>query len=268
MDNSASHSAASSLADEVAVISGGAAGIGREVALTLAELGAKVLVLDIDNESMKLLQSEAESKQLAIRTSHCDISSPQQVADAFILAKATFGPVSVVVASAAIALYTDFVSMTDSELDRVMAVNLQGALVCAREGMKQMSEINRGNVIFISSVQATHSLRGCVAYAATKAGLIAAARTLSLEAGPLGIRVNSISPGTIDTPMLRRDLASMNREQADEFLANVREANVLDRIGNPNEVANVVTFLVSESASYITGTDIRVDGGFTAVKKI
>ncbi len=268
MKNSASPSPVPSLADEVVVISGGAVGIGREVALTLARLGAKVFVLDIDNESMKLLESEAESNQLTIRTTHCDVSRPQDVADAFIVAKTTLGPVSIVVASAAIALYRDFISMTDAELDRVMAVNLEGALVCAREGMKQMSEINRGNVIFISSVQATHSLQGCVAYAATKAGLIAAARTLSLEAGPLGIRVNSISPGTIDTPMLRRDLAAMNREQADEFFANVREANVLDRIGDPAEVANVVAFLVSESASYITGTDIRVDGGFTAVKKI
>jgi NAD(P)-dependent dehydrogenase (short-subunit alcohol dehydrogenase family) len=122
-------------------------------------------------------------------------------------------------------------------------------------------------MVFTSSVQATHSLPGCVVYAAAKAGVIAAARTLALEVGPLGIRVNAISPGTIDTPMLRRDLGDMNVEQADAFLEAVRAANALGSIGLPTDISDAVVFLCSDNAKYITGTNLVVDGGFTAVKK-
>jgi NAD(P)-dependent dehydrogenase (short-subunit alcohol dehydrogenase family) len=156
--------------------------------------------------------------------------------------------------------------MLDEDLQRVLEVNLQGPLLCAREGLKQMLPLRYGNIIFVSSVQATHSLPGCVAYSATKAGLVAAARTLSLEAGPHGIRVNSVSPGTIDTPMLRRDLTHMNTQEVSEFLERVKSANTLGRIGRVEEIASVVEFLISNESSFINGTDIVVDGGFKAVK--
>jgi NAD(P)-dependent dehydrogenase (short-subunit alcohol dehydrogenase family) len=106
-----------------------------------------------------------------------------------------------------------------------------------------------------------------VPYAAAKAGLMAVARALAVELGGRGIRVNTVSPGTIDTPMLRRDLAGMSEDQLDGFFAQVCAANALGRIGDAEEIANVVVFLCSELASYITGEDILVDGGFLAVKK-
>jgi 3-oxoacyl-[acyl-carrier protein] reductase len=122
-------------------------------------------------------------------------------------------------------------------------------------------------MIFIASVMASHSLPESVVYSATKGAVVTAARTLALEAGERGIRVNSVSPGTIDTPMLARDLANMNLEQQVDFISRVNAANVLGRIGNPSEVANLISFLVSPEASYISASDFRVDGGFTAVKK-
>jgi 3-oxoacyl-[acyl-carrier protein] reductase len=123
------------------------------------------------------------------------------------------------------------------------------------------------SMIFIASVMASHSLPESVVYSATKGAVVTAARTLALEAGERGIRVNSVSPGTIDTPMLARDLANMNLEQQVDFISRVNAANVLGRIGNPSEVANLISFLVSPEASYISASDFRVDGGFTAVKK-
>ena len=129
-----------------------------------------------------------------------------------------------------------------------------------------MVAIGSGNLVFISSVQATNSLEGCVAYAATKAGVIAAARTLALETGKHGIRVNTISPGTIDTPMLARDLEGMNVTEAEGFLDRVRKANVLGRIGSSSEIAEAALFLVSSRSSYVTATDLRVDAGFSALK--
>ena len=123
-----------------------------------------------------------------------------------------------------------------------------------------------GSIVFLSSVQGYVTLPGCVPYAATKAGLVAAARALAVEVGSDGIRVNAVAPGTIDTPMLQRDLGGMNREEAASFLDRVRRANALGRIGEPREIADVVVFLASDAASYVTGTSIVVDGGYLAVK--
>jgi NAD(P)-dependent dehydrogenase (short-subunit alcohol dehydrogenase family) len=125
-----------------------------------------------------------------------------------------------------------------------------------------------GSIIITSSVQATHSLPGCVVYAATKAGVVAAARTLALEIGRDNIRVNTVSPGTIDTPMLSRDLADMDVDHVEDFVQRVKDANALGRIGTVEEVGKVVVFLAGDQASYVTGANIVVDGGFTAVKRL
>jgi NAD(P)-dependent dehydrogenase (short-subunit alcohol dehydrogenase family) len=111
------------------------------------------------------------------------------------------------------------------------------------------------------------TLPGCVPYAAAKSGLVAAARALAPELGRHGIRVNAIAPGTIDTPMLRRDLSGMNGDEAERFRIQVEAANALGRIGRPEEIAAVVVFLASEAASYVTGTTIVADGGYLTVKK-
>jgi NAD(P)-dependent dehydrogenase (short-subunit alcohol dehydrogenase family) len=125
----------------------------------------------------------------------------------------------------------------------------------------------RGSIVFVSSVQAYTTLRGCVAYGAAKAGLVAAARALAVEVGEHGVRVNAIAPGTIETPMLARDLDGMNTADATSFLDSVRAANALGRIGTVDEVADVLVFLVSDAARYVTGTTVVADGGFLAVKR-
>src|SRR5207237_4123712 len=116
------------------------------------------------------------------------------------------------------------------------------------------------SIIFISSVQAFQSLADCVAYAAAKAGLVSATRTLAVELGGDGIRVNAIAPGTIDTPMLQRDLAPMNVEEREDFVGRVNGANALGRVGRPEEIGDAAVFLASDKASYITGTCLVVDG--------
>jgi NAD(P)-dependent dehydrogenase (short-subunit alcohol dehydrogenase family) len=122
--------------------------------------------------------------------------------------------------------------------------------------------------VLVSSVQAYVTLPGCVPYAAAKAGVVAAARALAPEVGRDGIRVNAVAPGTIDTPMLRRDLTGMNRSEVEQFVARVADANALGRVGEPREIADVVVFLASDAASYITGTTIVVDGGYLSVKTL
>jgi NAD(P)-dependent dehydrogenase (short-subunit alcohol dehydrogenase family) len=178
-----------------------------------------------------------------------------------------FGGLDVMVANAAVGVYVDLEEMTEDELDRVLDVDLKGALVSAQLAIPALRARGGGSIVFVTSVQAYATLRGCVAYGATKAGLVAATRALAVEVGEHGIRVNAVAPGTIDTPMLESDLAGMNTAEAAGFLDRVRGANALGRIGTVEEVADVLVFLVSDAARYVTGTTVVADGGFLAVKR-
>ena len=182
------------------------------------------------------------------------------------LAVSEFGGLDVMHANAGVEHYVNLEEMAKADMDRLVEVDLIGALLCAQYAIAPMKKRGGGSIIFTSSVQATHSLPACVVYAAAKAGVIATARTLSLEVGGYGIRVNAVSPGTIDTPMLTRDLADMNTNESDSYLGRVKSANTLGRIGTVEEVGAAVVFLASDASSYISGTNIVVDAGFTAVK--
>jgi NAD(P)-dependent dehydrogenase (short-subunit alcohol dehydrogenase family) len=186
--------------------------------------------------------------------------------EALVAAARELGGLDVMVANAAVSIYVPFDRMTEEEIDLVLDTNLRGALLCMQAAIGPMRERGGGSIVAVSSVQAYVTLPGCVPYAAAKAGLIAAARALAPEVGRDGIRVNAIVPGTIDTPMLRRDLAPMNRQEAELFLERVENANALGRIGEPAEVADVVVFLASDAAGYVTGSAFVVDGGYLAVK--
>ena len=155
-------------------------------------------------------------------------------------AVAGFGGLDVMVANAAVGIYVDLEQMTPEDLDRVLDVDLKGALTSAQLAIPALRARGGGSIVFVTSVQAYATLRGCVAYGAAKAGLVAAARALAVEVGEHGIRVNAIAPGTIDTPMLARDLDGMNTSDAESFLDRVRAANALGRIGTVEEVADVV----------------------------
>jgi NAD(P)-dependent dehydrogenase (short-subunit alcohol dehydrogenase family) len=241
---------------QVAFVTGAASGMGKAIALDLAKSGAKVWGVDTSDEGLVDLLEIAKKSKLDIRTDKCDIASQSHVVEC-----------SILVTAAGIGLYVDFLEMTDSQMRRLIDVNFIGSIYCAQEAIKHMRQIEGGKIVFVSSVQSELSLKNCVIYASQKAALNSAARTLVLEVGKDNIRVNTVSPGTIDTPMLRRDLAGMNTEQASEFLRNVEAANVIGKIGTSEQVAEVVHYLVSDHSSYVTGTDIIVDGGFKVLKK-
>jgi NAD(P)-dependent dehydrogenase (short-subunit alcohol dehydrogenase family) len=181
-------------------------------------------------------------------------------------AQSRFDGLDILIANAGVSRYVPFEEATEDDLDVLLDTNLRGALLCAQAALPALRARQGGSIVFISSVQAFVTLPGCVAYAAAKAGLIAAARALAVEVGREGIRVNAIAPGVFDTPMLHRDLDGMNVDEASGFLARVEGANVLGRIGRPDEIGDVVVFLTSDAASYITGTTVVVDGGYLAVK--
>jgi NAD(P)-dependent dehydrogenase (short-subunit alcohol dehydrogenase family) len=246
----------------ISIVTGAASGIGRAVVLRQANLGFTVFALDVDDSGLR------ETKQIGsgdIRLLTCDVSDSDSISRAFMEIDGAGLEIDSFIAVAGIGLYEKFENMTLDQLIRVINVNLIGVLEPAKYAYQRMN--SGSSMVFVASIMATHSLFNSVAYSATKAAVVAAARTLALEAGEKGIRVNSVSPGTIDTPMLARDLSSMNRSEQNEFISKVNAANALGKIGSPEEVANLISFLVSENASYITASDYRVDGGFGSLKK-
>jgi NAD(P)-dependent dehydrogenase (short-subunit alcohol dehydrogenase family) len=252
---------------KVAVVTGAGSGIGRACAVALAEAGARVVVNDLDAAGLEGTLEEIGDRSAALAEVG-DVRRRDDVERLVNQAREAFGGLDVMVANAAVSIYRQFERMTDEEIDLVLDTDLRGALLCAQASLALMRERGGGSIVLVSSVQAYVTLPGCVPYAAAKAGLVAAAKALAPEVGRDGIRVNAIVPGTIDTPMLQRDLNGMNREDAALFLERVEQANALGRIGKPAEIADVVVFLASEASSYVTGTSFVVDGGYLAVKKI
>jgi NAD(P)-dependent dehydrogenase (short-subunit alcohol dehydrogenase family) len=250
----------------VAAITGAGSGIGRGIAAALAASGARIVANDVDrdglDETLELVRAAGSDGVASVG----DVRRREDVRQIVDDAVAVFGGLDVMVANAAVGIYADLAEMTEEDLDRVLDVNLRGALVSAQLAIPALKDRGGGNIVFVSSVQAYATLRGCVAYGAAKAGLVAATRALAVELGADGIRVNAIAPGTIDTPMLARDLEGMNTADADGFLDRVRGANALGRIGTVEEIGDVVVFLVSDAARYVTGATIVADGGFLAVK--
>ncbi len=177
------------------------------------------------------------------------------------------GRLDAVHANAGYSAYKLLEDMSIDEIRHQLDVNLLGHLLVARAATPLLARSGGGSIVFTSSVQGHITLPGCAPYAAAKAGLMAVARALSVELGDRGIRVNTVSPGTIDTPMLQRDLSGMNTSETAAFVERVNGANALGRIGEAGEIADVVVFLCSDGASYITGADLPVDGGFLRVKK-
>jgi NAD(P)-dependent dehydrogenase (short-subunit alcohol dehydrogenase family) len=256
------------LEGKVAVVTGAGSGIGRATAIALARAGASVAVNDLDAAGVEATVTEIRREGLEALAAVGDVRRRADVEALVAGARAELGGLDVMVANAAVSIYVAFDRMTDDEIDLVLDTNLRGALLCMQAAIEPMRERGGGSIVAVSSVQAYVTLPGCVPYAAAKAGLIAATRALAPEIGRDGIRVNAVVPGTIDTPMLRRDLAPMNRQEADLFLERVENANALGRIGEPAEVADVVVFLASDAARYVTGSSLVVDGGYLAVKSL
>ena len=252
---------------KVAAVTGAGSGIGRGIAIALASAGARVVVNDVVedglDETLELVTAAGSEGVASIG----DVRRREDVQRLVDDAAASFGGLDVMVANAAVGLYADLEAMAEDEIDRVLDVNLKGALTCAQLAIPALRARGGGSIVFVSSVQAYETLRGCVVYGAAKAGLVAAARALAVEVGEHGIRVNAIAPGTIATPMLQRDLDGMHTADAGGFLERVRSANALGRIGTVEEVADVVVFLVSDAARYVTGTTLVADGGFLAVRR-
>jgi NAD(P)-dependent dehydrogenase (short-subunit alcohol dehydrogenase family) len=251
---------------KVAAVTGAGSGLGRACAVALGAAGAAVVANDLALDGLRETADEVVAAGGDVEVVVGDIRHRADVNKIIAAAHSRFDGLDVMIANAGVSKYVPFEEATEDDFDVLLDTNLRGALLCAQAAIPPLRARGGGSIVFISSVQAFVTLPGCVAYAAAKAGLIAAARALAVEVGGEGIRVNAIAPGVFDTPMLHRDLDGMNVDEASGFLARVEGANVLGRIGRPDEIGDVVVFLTSDAASYITGTTLVVDGGYLAVK--
>jgi 3-oxoacyl-[acyl-carrier protein] reductase len=244
-----------------ALITGGATGIGRAVALELAGLGCNIAFNYFDHDGTGALQGEAERTareitQLEVRVhwESCDVRDAAAVRDFVDRAEKALGGLHILVNNAGIARDRALWRLTDEQWSSVLETNLTGAFNLIRTVAPRFRAQGDGKIVNISSVHALRSEFGLANYSASKAGLLALTRSAALELGPSNVNVNAVAPGFIRT-------TGLTDRVPPEILDKARERSVLGRLGDPQDVAHVVVFLCSEMARHITGTVIPVDGG-------
>ena len=243
----------------------GTTGIGRAIALRLAEGGAQVVACGIDSQANDDLHAEASRRGLAFATELCDVSVPEQVARVTNFAVQRFGGIDILVNAAAIHPFGTVLETEPETWNRCMDVNVSGIFLLARSVIPIMRERGGGSIINLSSVQGYASQTGVAAYATSKGAIHSLTRALALDHAPDKIRVNSISPGSIRTPMLASSVAHFSPGvPADTVFARFGAAHPLGRIGTPEEVAELAAFLASDQSAFCTGADFLVDGGLLA----
>lgn len=234
------------LAGRSMLVTGGAQGIGRAIVEAGVRYGARVGFLDIRRADIP-----------GARFIEADITDEAAVRAAFERA----GPVEVLVNNAGRNTYFDAETMTPAEWDEVFAVDLKGAWLCVKHALPAMKAARRGSIVNIASMHARLTTAGMFPYAAAKSGLVGLTRSLALDVAPYGIRVNAVSPGYTRTAILDD---YFRRSEDPELERRVLAVHPLNRVAEPGEIAEVVCFLASDAASFVTGADWAVDGGLGA----
>lgn len=244
------------------IITGGSTGIGSGAVEGFARAGAHTIVADVaDTVGEELVRSLVDEGHSVIYQ-HCDVGNEDDVESVFALARDTFGEVDVAYANAGVEWTKDSRHTSLEEWNHVLNVNLTGIFLVCRAAMRSMCERRAGSIVVTSSPHALATVSDGVAYAASKGGVSALVRSLALEGAPFGVRVNGVIPGSINTPMIRREAgATSNPEEA---LKLMDRSQPWGRIGEPHEVANVTMFLASPLAEFVTGSLYNVDGGLMA----
>ncbi|ABP67197.1 3-oxoacyl-(acyl-carrier-protein) reductase [Caldicellulosiruptor saccharolyticus DSM 8903] len=242
------------LKDKVALITGASRGIGRAIALKFGQNGANVVINYSSSEfQAQTLKEEIEKLGVKALTIKCDVSNSEEVNAMFSQIEKEFGRLDILVNNAGITKDGLILRMNEEDFDKVIAINLKGAFLCAKAASKIMVKQREGNIINISSVVGIIGNVGQTNYAASKAGIIGLTKSLAKELSSRNIRVNAIAPGFIKT-----DMTEVLSDKVKEMMLS---SIPLGRFGEAEEVANVALFLASSLSSYITGQVIVVDGG-------
>lgn len=251
---------------KVAVVTGGSEGIGRGIARQFARDGAAVVVHGQTRDSVDDAVAEMRSLGAPATGFAGDVVEEETHSDLAAHALHEFGHVDHLVTSAGIQTYGDALTTSAENFDRVMAVNVRGVFLSIHALIEEIRK-NRGTVSLISSVQGIATQNNVVGYTTSKGALNAMTRALAVDEAEYGVRVNSILPGSVDTPMLRRSAAEWSDGSpagVEKVLSHWAGAHALGRIGQPDEIGSLCSFLASDEAAFITGAEIRADGGLLA----
>jgi NAD(P)-dependent dehydrogenase (short-subunit alcohol dehydrogenase family) len=243
------------VAEKNAIVTGGASGIGRAIALRLARDGADVAICDLDGAGAKKTAAEVADLGRRSFAAAVDVASFADVGRAVEQARGELGPVKILVHAAGFGEIVPLAEMSEAQWDRMIAVHLKGTFNFARAVLKDMIDARWGRILSISSVAGLAGAAGFVHYSAAKAGILGFTKALALEVSPAGITVNAIAPGLIDTPILGKSGVQ------DKTIEAIVERSPVRRIGVPDDIAAAAAYIVSDEASFLTGQVISPNGG-------
>lgn len=250
------------LADKVSIVTGAALGIGNGIARVFAQEGATVVVVDWDDQNGEKAAAELRDGKHQALFVKCDVSHEEHVQAMVNKTIDTFGRLDILVNNAGIGVYKSVLDATSADWDRCLGVNLKGVFLCSKYAIPHMQAMGKGAIVNISSVHAHATANGVAPYAASKGGITALTRNMAIDYGPT-IRVNAIAPGWVWTPLIE-NLFKAYPDSA-EMVSKVSQRQVMKRMGTPEDIGRAAAFLASDEASFITGTQLFVDGGLTAV---
>ena len=251
------------LRDKVAVVTGGASGIGRAICKLFSNEGARVVIADIDSEggleTSDLIEANG-GNALFVKT---DVSQENQVKNLVNAAVDTFGGVDVLVNDAAAFVFGEIQDVTADDWTKVVGVNVIGTAHTVKNCLPSMKERGGGSIVNIASISSLVAQPAFVPYNPSKGALLQLTRCLAMDLAKYSIRVNCICPGAIHTPATEKHIEFVKADR-NEFLNEAAEASFLKRLGTPDEIAYGALFLASEESSFVTGTPLVIDGGYTA----
>jgi NAD(P)-dependent dehydrogenase (short-subunit alcohol dehydrogenase family) len=245
----------------VVIVTGAAKGIGWGIAKVMSEKGAKVVIVDWDEKEGPVTAEKIRKAGGEAIFVKCDVSDEEQVKKMIEKTIQTYGQIDVLVNNAGIGVYKTLLDTSSADWDRCLGVNLKGVFLCSKYAIPHMQKLGKGSIINISSVHSFQTVNGVAPYCASKGGITALTRNMAIDYGP-AIRVNSIAPGWVLTPLIQSIFDSYPNPA--EQQAAVEKRQVMKRIGRPEDIGNAAAFLASDEATFITGTQLYVDGGLTA----
>jgi NAD(P)-dependent dehydrogenase (short-subunit alcohol dehydrogenase family) len=249
------------LKDKVVIITGARRGMGKSHALAFAKEGSKVVVSDISLEDCQKVVKEIEEIKGEAMAVKCDVSKKEEVQEMIEKTIKKWGKIDILINNAGIADFKNFLELKEEDWDRTIDINLKGYFLVAQAVAKEMVKRKSGVIINIASIamgQVGIGFPSLTHYCASKGGIVGMTEAMAIELAPFNIRVNVISPGAIETPMV--DPLKADKKTIEALLARIP----MKRMGKPEEVSNLVLFLASESSSYMTGADVVIDGGWLA----
>lgn len=250
------------IADKVAIVTGGASGIGQAIAMEAAKLGAIAIIADIDEENGKKTAAHINEEGGQAYYIYTDVTSPKSVSNLRTEAK-KHGPIKFLANSAGLQTYGTVESTSEETWDKTMNVNLKSMFLVSKQLVPEIRQNGGGGIVHISSIQGMRCQKNVLAYATAKGGVIAMTRSMGLDHAAEGIYVNCICPGSIDTPLLRYGAAQHG--PVEEVLQKWGSHHPIGRIGNAEEIAQTALFLWSPNSNFIVGQAIVADGGLGSI---